>query len=233
MRYVVSSAVVVAAAAAVAVGGCSFDSESDADLVAGKQLFVQKCGSCHVLKRAATKGTTGPDLDQAFQQPQKEGFGESAIRGVVKKQIEFPRRGSSMPANLVTGDDVDSVAAYVARVVARPGQDTGVLATAVKQPGAGKPIAAKDGVLSIPADAGGQLAFASSNATAPAGPLTIEMPNESGVPHNIAIRGKGVGNVVENGVSKFSATFEPGTYTYVCTVPGHEQGGMVGKLTVK
>jgi mono/diheme cytochrome c family protein len=226
----VGSGVLVVAAAALA-GGCSV--RDNPDLVAGKQLFVQKCGSCHTLRRAGTKGTVGPNLDQAFQQADKEGFGESAIRGVVKKQIEYPRRGSVMPAKLVDGDEAADVAAYVAKVVARPGQDTGLLATAVKKGGGGAPIAAKNGILSIAADPTGQLAFVSGRATAPAGRLTVEMPNKSGVPHDITIDGKGKGRVVAKGVSKFTATFAPGTYTYYCSVPGHRAAGMSGRLRVK
>ena len=97
--------------------GCGENNSDDADVVAGKQLFVKKCGSCHTLRRAGTKGTTGPNLDQAFQRAEKDGFGETAIRGVVKKQIEYPNRspelGGIMPAKLVTGSDADNVAAYI------------------------------------------------------------------------------------------------------------------------
>lgn len=163
-RRFAAGALVVATGAFAA--GCSLK-EDEPDLVAGKKLFVEKCGSCHVLKRAGTKGITGPNLDDAFQQPRREGFGESAIRGVVRKQIEFPARGSQMPAGLVEGDDAADVSAYVAEVASRPGEDTGVLADAVEQAGGGKPIAAEDGVLSIAADPGGQLAYVSSQATAP------------------------------------------------------------------
>ena len=50
----------------------------DADLVAGKQLFVEKCGSCHVLARAGTKGTTGPEPRRGLPAARcKEGFGET------------------------------------------------------------------------------------------------------------------------------------------------------------
>ena len=35
------------------------------------------------------------------------------------------------------------------------------------------------------------------------------------------------------GTSKLSATLQPGTYEFLCTVPGHEEGGMKGELTVK
>ncbi len=222
------------AAALVVLSGCSTKDDSrKADLVSGKKLFVQKCGSCHVLSRAATKGVIGPNLDHAFANPVREGFGETAIRGMVRQQIDLARKGGTMPADLVTGDDAHNVAAYVALVVAKPGKDSGLLATAVQAPGSGKPAVAVKGTLTIPADPGGQLAFVNTKATAPAGQLTLVMPNTSGTPHNIAIDGKGRGAIVPKGDSKFSASFAPGTYTYYCQVPGHREAGMVGKLIVK
>jgi len=221
-------------AAVLALAGCTAnESSGDADLVAGKKLFVQRCGSCHVLGRAETKGTTGPNLDNAFANPVHEGFGESAIRGMVREQIALARRGSAMPADLVRGDEARDVAAYVAQSVAKPGKDEGLLATAVQSAGAGKPATAQNGKLTISADPNGQLAYANPAATAPAGKLTIVMPNQSGVPHNIAIDGKGKGAIVEKGDSTFSATFAPGVYEYYCQVEGHKAAGMLGKLTVK
>lgn len=219
-------------AAIVALAGCSAkDSTSSADVVSGKKLFVQNCGSCHVLARAGTKGVTGPNLDHAFANPVAEGFGETAIRGMVRQQIDLAREGGTMPADLVKGDDAKDVAAYVASVVDKPGKDTGLLATQVA--GSDKPAVAQGGKLTIPADPTGQLLFVNATATAPAGQLTIEMPNESGIPHNIAIDGKGAGEIVDKGVSSFSANFAAGTYTYICQVSGHEAAGMKGVLTVK
>jgi plastocyanin len=216
--------------------GCGENNSDDPDVVAGKQLFVKKCGSCHTLRRAGTKGTTGPNLDQAFQRAEKDGFGETAIRGVVKKQIEYPNRspelGGIMPAKLVTGSDADNVAAYVAQVVAQRGKDTGLLATAVPS-ASGKVAVAKNGALAIDADPNGQLLFTASKATAPAGKVTINFDNTSGVPHNIAIAGKGKTPITPNGKGSFTATYAPGTYTFFCEVPGHEQAGMKGTLTVK
>ena len=222
----------LALASAALAGGCSAKN-NDADMVAGKKLFVKHCGSCHILARAGTKGTTGPDLDQAFQQALKENFGESAIRGVIKKQIEYPARGGGFPANLVGADGAPDNAACVASVVAQPGKDIGLLAAAVKQAGSGKPVVAANGLLSIAADPGGRLAFASTVATAPPGKLTIEMPNKTGTVHDIVIDGKGKGAQVTSGVSRFTATFAAGKYTYYCSVPGHRQAGMQGTLTVK
>jgi plastocyanin len=227
---------VLAALLPVALFAAGCGAGDDADVVAGKQMFVKKCGSCHVLKRAGTKGTTGPNLDEAFQRAEKDGFGESAIRGVIKKQIEYPNRskehGGIMPAKLVDGQDADDVASYVASVVARPGKDTGLLASAVPS-ATGKEAVAKGGTLSIDADPGGQLLFTASKASAPAGKITIKFANTSGVAHNIAIAGKGKTPITPKGSGSFTATYAPGTYTYICEVPGHAQAGMKGTLTVK
>lgn len=228
-----ASLAAIGVGAVIALAGCSKGDTRNADMVAGKRLFVQRCGSCHVLNRAGTKGVTGPNLDQAFQQAEKDGFGESAIRGVIRAQIDVPARGGVMPAGLVKGKAADDVAAYVASVVAQGGKDEGLLATAIAPAGSGKPAVAKGGKLVIPADPNGQLAFVNPTADAPPGPLEVEMPNESGVLHDIAITGKGQGKQVTKGVSLFKATFAPGKYTYVCTVPGHAEAGMKGTLTVK
>jgi plastocyanin len=234
-------------------GGLHFKGDDD-NLVAGKQMFVQKCGSCHVLQRAGTKGTVGPNLDEAFQRAVKDGLGRDAIRGVVHRQIEIPNprgviagpEGKTkpaprviMPKDLVEGKDATDVASYVAYAAARSGKDTGALATAVPTAGAGKPIAATGGTIDIPADPSGQLAYVTKQATAPTGGLVVSSTNKSSTPHDIAVEGPGVpekgGPTVSNGgVSKLpSITFKPGKYTYFCTLPGHRQAGMQGTLTVK
>ena len=51
----------VAALAAVVATGCG---REDPDMANGKQLFVERCGSCHTLARACTTGVTGPNLDE-------------------------------------------------------------------------------------------------------------------------------------------------------------------------
>ena len=240
------AALVLGAGATTLLAACTNTNSSNPDLIAGKKLFAQKCGSCHVLARAGTKGTVGPNLDAAFRGPLRDGLKRSGIRGVIHDQILYPPSfaldeggkrpdGSQpMPAKIVTGDDADNIAAYVASVVARSGKDTGLLATAVPQAGGGATATAKGGVLSIPADPNGQLAFQTNKASAPAGKLTVQMPNKSGTPHDIVIDGKGHGAVVQNGgTSKFTATFAAGKYTYYCSVPGHRQAGMQGTLTVQ
>jgi mono/diheme cytochrome c family protein len=226
----------VGAVAVLALSGCGRD--DSADLANGKKLFIGKgtCGSCHSLQHAGTKGNQGPNLDAAFQNSRDKGMGDTAIEGVVEHQIGFPRRNSIMPADLVKGDDRRDVAAYVASVAGKPGQDTGLLASVGTTNNANKVAAAKGGTLTIPADPSGALAFLFGKATAPAGPITISMPNQSPIQHDIAIQGPVNGKgpeVGKGGDSTFKATLKPGSYQFLCTVPGHAAGGMKGTLTVK
>ena len=220
------------ASAALVASGCSVNNEGD-DQVAGKQLFVSKCGSCHILGRAGSKGVTGPNLDEAFKRPLKDGFGRDGVRGVVYQQIKHPQEGSAMPRDLVDDDGARDIAAYVASVAAAGGKDEGLLASAVKSAASDKPAIAKDGVLTIPADPTGQLLYVNATAEAPAGPLKISMPNESTVPHNIVIDGKGESPEVTGGEASFEAAFTAGKYDYYCSVQGHRAAGMEGVLTVK
>jgi plastocyanin len=235
----------VLAALAIALAGCSTIKGGDnANVILGKQAFVAKCGSCHTLARAETKGSVGPDLDQAFRADLAEGLQRSAIRGVVEQQVKIPNPEGAMPKDLASGAILADIAAYVTQSADAPGKDTGLLATAVQAPGAGKPAVEAGGKLPIPASPGGQLAYVTNKATAAAGPVTIEMPNMSGVAHNIAIEA-GEGGATAKGapigasqfVSKGNVTFKvnlkPGAYTFFCQAPGHRAAGMWGTLKVK
>lgn len=235
--------VVTGCALTVGLAACGSGAvPDDADLVAGKQAFVKACSACHILSRANTKGTVGPNLDVAFQRSLSDGIGRDTVRGVVHQQILHPARlptdsPAYMPPKLVEGQTAADVAAYVASVASLPGKDTGRLGSAVAAPGAGKPAVAKDGKLAIPADPNGQLAYVTKKATAGPGPLEIDSKNDSSVVHDIAIDDNGVSEdgkeVVNGGVSTISFTAKAGTYTYFCTLPGHREAGMEGVLTVK
>ncbi len=239
------AALCVLGALLLVLGGCgSVKGGDDANLIAGKKAFVAKCGSCHTLARAGTKGIVGPNLDEAFRASVNEGLERSTIRGVVEGQIQLPNPEGAMPKDLVKGSTLKDIAAYVAQVAARPGKDTGLLASAVEAPGAGKPAVEKGGKLSIAASPSGQLAYVTNKATATPGAVTIEMPNMSGVSHNIAIEtGEGgasakgtklgASSFTAKGTATVSVTLKAGTYTYFCEAPGHRQAGMYGTITVK
>ena len=104
------------------LSGCELKDRGDNELD-GKALFVERCGACHALDRAGTVGTVGPDLDAAFRRARRDGLGQETIAGVVEEQILHPRKGSRMPPGLVTGEDAEDVAAYVAQAAAVPGED--------------------------------------------------------------------------------------------------------------
>jgi plastocyanin len=80
-------------------------------------------------------------------------------------------------------------------------------------------------------------AYAESTATATAGHVVIKSMNPQSTGHDISLKGNGVdekGEIVQSGgVSTIDiADLKPGTYTFYCSVPGHEAAGMKGTLTV-
>lgn len=91
--------------------------------------------------------------------------------------------------------------------------------------------------LNISADPNGALAFDKTKLTAKAGTVTISMKNPSSLPHAVAVEGNGVDEdgktVGTGGTSTVKVDLKPGTYTFYCPVPGHEEGGMKGTLTVR
>jgi mono/diheme cytochrome c family protein len=130
-RTLRSVALVPLALILFALGGCAIKHPT-ADLVRGKQLFVQKCGVCHTLSHAGSTGSIGPNLDDAFRQDRADGIKSTSIEGFVDGWIQFPNSQGVMPKMIYTGQDAQDVAAYVAAVAAVPGQDTGALARAVQ-----------------------------------------------------------------------------------------------------
>jgi plastocyanin len=103
---------------------------------------------------------------------------------------------------------------------------------------AAAPPESGNAAVTLQADPTGQLKFDKNQLTAPAGTVTITMTNPAPVPHNVALRGNGVdekGDVVQGKQkSTVEAKVQPGaSYEFYCSVPGHEQGGMKGTLTIK
>ena len=237
----------IAVAAGAVLSGCALTETGGDNVINGKTLFVAKCGSCHTLARANATGVVGPNLDEAWRRAAVDGMRRSTYKGIVHRQIEHPARlpqvdpitgkeVAQMPAGLVTGANAEDVAAYVASAAAKPGKDTGRLATIGQGP-SNAVAKASGGKLDIPTDPRGALAYKFGAAAAPAGKLTVESKNDASIDHNIAVQGSGVdekGPIVKNGgVSRVQVDLKPGKYTFYCSVPGHREGGMEGTLTVK
>jgi cbb3-type cytochrome c oxidase subunit III len=122
---VVACASLLAAFAATGCGTTGLPESGAGDTATGKELFKAKCASCHTLADAGTRGVIGPNLDDAFRQARADGLGDTTIQAVVRGQIAYaienpPTGLPGMPKDIVTGDDAESVAAYVASVAALP-----------------------------------------------------------------------------------------------------------------
>jgi plastocyanin len=91
----------------------------------------------------------------------------------------------------------------------------------------------------ISADPSGQLAFQQKAVTASKpGPVKIDFTNDSPVGHDVHVAdrsGKDLGGtqVITGTSTSATVNLKPGKYTFFCSVPGHEQAGMKGTLTVK
>jgi mono/diheme cytochrome c family protein len=157
-------------ALAVVASGCGTTS---ADPERGRALFIQKCGTCHALAQAGTSAQVGPNLDHAFAAARAVGNDSDTIEGVVKAQVEYPRESTgnpavSMPADIVTGQDLDDVAAYVGEWAGVPGA-----APPQVSGGPGAQVFADNGC-------GGCHTFAAAEAGGQVGPnLDEELPGES------------------------------------------------------
>ena len=227
--------------------GCELKDDGD-NLVNGKTLFVEKCARLpHARARRREGRRPARTSTRRGSAPSSDGLGRSTFEGVVHRQILQPNQNPSvdpdtgkelapMPSKIVTGEDAQDVAAYVASAAAAPGKDSGRLATA----GAAKQeeVAQREGRHARhPGRPGGRARYTFNNAEAPAGQLTINSKNDSTTPHDIAIEGGGVnekGEIVKGGgTSTIDADLKAGEYTFYCSVPGHRAGGMEGKLTVK
>ncbi len=115
---------------AVIAAGCgAVGRVTSGNPVAGKALFIAKCGGCHTLANAKTAGTIGPNLDYAFAADKGPLFRspgtEQTIRDIVRGQIAYaesdPGTGhQGMIPDLLNGQQAKDVAVYVAKCAADP-----------------------------------------------------------------------------------------------------------------
>ena len=86
-----------------------------ADQVKGRELFAQKCASCHTLAAVNSVGRIGPNLDVHIGQ---EIPSEAARRALVLNTILEGRAigKGNMPAGLYEGKEAEDVASFVAAV---------------------------------------------------------------------------------------------------------------------
>jgi mono/diheme cytochrome c family protein len=106
-------AIFAALAATLVLGACGseIDVESDEDL-RGAQLFAERCSGCHTLEAAGALGSAnrvvlnqGPNLDERAETP------EAVLYAIQNGGFS----GAIMPQQIVTGDDAQAVADFVAK----------------------------------------------------------------------------------------------------------------------
>jgi len=82
-----------------------------------------------------------------------------------------------------------------------------------------------------------KIAYDTTELTAKAGKVTIDFDNPAAVEHDVAIEQNGneiaKSALISEGKTSVTAELEPGTYTFLCTVPGHAEAGMEGTLTIQ
>jgi plastocyanin len=92
------------------------------------------------------------------------------------------------------------------------------------------------GTLQLAADPT-ELKFDKTELTSKPGKVTIDFDNPAALEHNVAIEEEGVelatSELIAEGKTTVTADLAPGTYTFLCTVPGHAEAGMEGTLVVK
>jgi plastocyanin len=102
-------------------------------------------------------------------------------------------------------------------------------------PAAGTRQAAADGgaVVNVVSK---DFAFSLDAARINAGTVTFVLRNDGPAPHDFAIRGNGADQktpIIQQGkTASLTVDLKPGTYAYICSIPGHDHLGMQGTFTV-
>jgi uncharacterized cupredoxin-like copper-binding protein len=98
--------------------------------------------------------------------------------------------------------------------------------------GAGAISAMAATTVTVTAGKPSELRFKLSKSSLSSGPVTFTVKNSGTVAHNFEIAGKSTKLLKKGASTTLTVTLKKGTYTYLCSVPGHAAGGMKGKLTV-
>lgn len=93
--------------------------------------------------------------------------------------------------------------------------------------------------VALDADPSGQLKYNTTKLAAKSGEVEVKFTNDSSIPHNVTVEdssGKELGATKDLTKSKGTLDLKAvpaGSYTFFCSIPGHEAAGMKGTLTVR
>jgi uncharacterized cupredoxin-like copper-binding protein len=153
------------------------------------------------------------------------------------------RRNPNFPGSLGGQRAVMAISAVLVlatvsmAVVTSGGSSAKATITPITQTGREAASGSGTSSLNEEADPEGQLRFTTRNLSAKAGKITINFRNMSPLMHNMTIaQGTKVlaaTPTFEGGTKTLTLNLKPGSYVFYCSVPGHRQAGMEGKLTVQ
>lgn len=175
-------------------------------------------------------------------------FGLAAlVAGVLSVSLAACGNAAATPA-----DTSNSGQAAVASATTAPAAPTAALATA---PAAVQATAPAEASATVPATAPAasapsqaasapvevklsEWAITPGSLTVPAGKVTFVVSNDGKYPHNLTVQsasgeaGKTPNFKKADGSKNLELDLQPGTYTLLCSIPGHAEQGMKGTLTV-
>ena len=238
--------------AALAVSACSSQSiklAKDSPYRQGAQLFLTHCSGCHSLALVGADGSASSVQGRLRTQAPNFNFRKEGYACVLYAIENGGFSGEIMPQDIVVGPQAKAVARFLAKFAGREAQTTptvggsascGSGANPVTPPPAPAPPPPKvtNHPLALAANPTGLLAYDAKTLVASSSKVTIDFANRSPVPHNVTIANsagkvEGATKTFTGGSTTLSLNLPPGTYTFYCSVPGHEQAGMKGTLTVR
>lgn len=153
-----------------------------------------------------------------------------AFAGCAQDSTNITNENPAMQEAVAKGEAGASAAAAAAAEAEKSGTDT----TRSEAMGG-----TKGTKVALSADPSGALKYNKTQLNANAGDITIAFTNKSSTTHDVVVTGeadKELGATKQIAESSATASLDgvkAGDYTFFCSLPGHEQAGMKGTLTVR
>jgi nitrite reductase (NO-forming) len=131
-----------------------------------------------------------------------------------------------------------TLGAVSAAAVRHEGHDTGTPAASPMASPEASPAATPAALAGPPIVelATGDMKFAPRSLTIPANTdVTLRITNKGKLPHDVTIMGTSyaTAKIASGETVELKLNLAPGTYTFICTVPGHMQAGMRGSIVAQ
>lgn len=132
-----------------------------------------------------------------------------------------------------------TLGAVSAAAVRQEGHDAGTPAASPMASPAASPAATPTAGLASPAVvelATGDMKFAPKSLTIPANTdVTLRITNKGKLPHDVVIIGTNLATakIPSGDTVELRLHLAPGTYSFICSVPGHKQAGMMGSIVAQ